>query len=68
MEFIVLGWEIVKCLWCCLKDPPCSYELLEILSFLETRMKTLMAVYEDVMEKVELEEEHKRKRIHKVDD
>ena len=64
----MLGWEIVKCLWCCLRDPPCSYELPEILSSLETRMKTLTAVYEDVMEKVELEEEHQRKRTHEVGD
>ena len=61
-------WENAKCLWCCLKDPPCNYELSGILSSLETRMKTLMAVYEDVMEKVELEEEHKKKRTHEVDD
>ena len=61
-------WEIAKCLWCCLKDPPCNYDLSEILSSLETRMKTLTAVYEDLMKKVELEEEHQRKRTHEVDD
>ena len=64
----MLAWEIVKCLWSCLKDPPCSYELPEILYSLETRMKKLTTVYEDVMEKVELKEEHQRKRTHKVDD
>ena len=40
----------------------------KILPSLETKMKSLTAVYDDVMEMVELEEEHQRKRTHEVDD